>query len=379
MPRSLDVHEVRLGDALDRVLAGDVAAGGDVPPFETTAMDGFAVHAGPAGRRLAVVGESRAGAPAGLSVGVDEAVRISTGAVVPAGAEAVIELERASEEDDSVVPQVDIAPGRNLRHAGDDLRAGHTVLSAGTRLGPAELGVASAAGVPAVSCFRPATVGLVVTGDELRPAGTPLGPGQIHDANGIALWALARREGALAQPAAHVGDSAGDTEAALREALGADVVIVSGGVSVGEHDHVRPALARLGVTEVFWGVALKPGRPTWFGVRDATLVFALPGNPVSAVVTFLLFVRPALAALQGSDPSVRRREAMLDHALPRRPERAEAVRVALRDDDGALRATPTGPQDSHILSSMLGADGLAIVDAGDGEVPAGERVTVELI
>jgi molybdopterin molybdotransferase len=375
--RPLPATAVPVADALDRVLAADVIAGGDVPPFANSAMDGFAVAPGPAGRRLAIVGESRAGTPASVSLGPGEAIRISTGAMLPAGAEAVVMVERTRERDDGTVEvEADVAPGQNVRAAGDDVRAGQTLLRAGRLLGPAELGIAVNAGAATVACRAQPRVAVISTGDELREAGAPLGPGQLHDSNGLTVAALARRAGAADVRRDRVGDSAQATREAIARALdAADVVVLTGGVSVGPHDHVKPALDAEGVEEVFWRVALRPGKPTWFGTRGDVLVFGLPGNPVSAMVTFLLFARPALLALQGADPQARRRPARLTEAMPRTEGRDELVRVRL---DGA-RATPTGPQGSHQLTSMLGADGLAIVPAGTGELPAGAEVVVELL
>jgi molybdopterin molybdotransferase len=375
--RPLPVTPVPIADALDRVLAADVVAAGDVPPFPNSAMDGFAVPPGPAGRRLTIVGESRAGTPAGIALGDGQAIRISTGAMLPAGAEAVVMVERTREHPDGTVEvEADVAAGQNVRPAGDDLRAGELVLPAGRRLGPAELGAAVNAGAATVPCGARPRVAVISTGDELREAGVPLGPGQLHDSNGVAVAALARRAGAADVRRARVGDSAQATREAIGRALGdADVLVLTGGVSVGPHDHVKPALDAEGVEEVFWRVALRPGKPTWFGTRGDVLVFGLPGNPVSAMVTFLLFARPALLALQGADPQARRRTARLTQAMPRTEGRDELVRVVL-DGPGA---TPTGPQGSHQLTSMLGADGLAIVPAGTGELPAGSEVVVELL
>jgi len=242
--------------------------------------------------------------------------------------------------------------------------------------GPAALGLAAAAGVATVRCGRVPRVAILGTGDELVAPGASLAPGQIHDTNTLTLAGLARQAGADVAVAARVGDTRPATTAAIREALErADVTLVSGGVSVGPHDHVKPALGELGVEERFWRVALRPGKPTWFGVRGDRLVFGLPGNPVSAMVTFLLFVRPALRALQGAAGVQERGRATMAVALPRHPGRDECVRVRL--DDG--RAVPTGPQGSHILSSMLGADALAIVPMGNGELAAGDVVEIERI
>jgi molybdopterin molybdotransferase len=220
-----------------------------------------------------------------------------------------------------------------------------------------------------------------VTGDELTDPGEPLPPGGIYSSNGYALAAQVERAGAEVAALERVADSPEATRAALGAALeGAEVLIVSGGVSVGAHDHVKDALAALDVRERFWGVGLRPGKPTWFGARGETLAFGLPGNPVSAMVTFQLFARPALAALQGADPAATRAEAVLDVAVARNPRREQAVRVRLSAGEGGWRAAPTrAAQGSHVLTSMLGADALALIAAGEGEAGAGERVEVELL
>jgi molybdopterin molybdotransferase len=273
-----------------------------------------------------------------------------------------------------------IGAGENVRYAGEDVRAGDAVLHTGTVLGPAELGVAASVGRPALRCAARPSVALLVTGDELTEPGEGLRPGAIYSSNRYALAAQIERAGARLVVRESVPDNAIGTRAALTRALdAADVVIVSGGVSVGPHDHVKSALGELGIEERFWGVSLRPGKPAWFGVGEGTLVYGLPGNPVSAMVTFQLFVRPALAALQGADPSATRGEAVLDEAVPRNPRREEAVRVRLRPDRDGWHATTTGEQGSHMLTSMLHADALAFVAAGEGSIPAGERVEIELL
>jgi molybdopterin molybdotransferase len=373
---ALDTEDVPIADALDRVLAEDVVAAHDVPSFANSAMDGFAVQAGPAGRRLRVVGESRAGAPAAVPVREGEAVRISTGAAVPDGADAILPAEDATDGGGTVTPGIDLRSGHHVRAPGEDLRGGSVVLRAGTVLGAAELGLAVEAGRASVRCARRPRVAVLATGDELVTPGEPLRHGQLHNSNAITLAALARRAGAELVSTGEVEDDREATRAAIERALdGTDVVLLTGGVSVGPHDHVKPALAALGVEEVFWRVAMRPGKPLWFGRRGNQVVFGLPGNPVSAMVCFLLFARPALQVMQGAPPPAARTRVVLGAAVPRQRVRDEAVRVRLEDG----YAIPTGPQGSHQLHSMLGADALAIVPRGEGEMPAGAEVEIERI
>jgi molybdopterin molybdotransferase len=377
--RPLPAEEVALIEALGRVLAEDVASPIPVPPFDSSAMDGYAVIAGPAAK-LQLVGESRAGHPASAPVRAGEAIAISTGATVPEGATAVIPVERTEPTGDTVrVPASE--PGANIRRAGEDVAAGDTVLQAGDTLAPAALGVAASIGRASVRCTQRPRVALLVTGDELTEPGEPLAPGGIYSSNGYALMGQVERAGAAPASRERVPDSADATREAIGRALeAAEVVVVSGGVSVGPHDHVKDAFAALDVEQSFWGVSLRPGKPTWFGRRGATLAFGLPGNPVSAMVTFQLFVRPALAALQGADPAATRATAVLSRPLARNPRREQAIRVRLATGAGGWLASPTkGAQGSHVLTSMLGADALALIPPGEGEAPAGERVEVELL
>jgi molybdopterin molybdotransferase len=371
-------EQVPLDAVLGRVLAEDVASAIDVPPFDSSGMDGYALVAGPESE-LEVIDEARAGHPASEALRPGTAVRISTGAPIPEGANAVVPVERTTAVTDRVrVPSTEA--GANIRRAGEDVALGAVVLRAGTRLGAAELGVAASVGRASLRCALRPRVAVLATGDELTPPGEPLAPGGIYGSNGFALGALVERAGAVLTGRATVPDTPDGTRDAIRDALvAADVVIVSGGVSVGPHDHVKDALRELGVEEHFWGVRLRPGKPTWFGTRDGTLAFGLPGNPVSAMVTFQLFARPALAALQGATPDAPRATAVLTHPVARNPRREEAVRVRLRHTDQGLVAETTGEQGSHMLTSMLGADGLAMIAPGEGELAAGERVEVELL
>jgi molybdopterin molybdotransferase len=373
--RPLPPVNLPVAEALGLVLAEEVTAAHDVPAFANSAMDGFAVRDGRAGQTLAVVGESRAGTPYDGTVTDGQAVRISTGAALPAGADGVLQIELVDDHGETITLRDDVPAGRNVRDKGTDLRGGSRVLAKGTRVGPAELGVAIGAGRMHLLVAPRPRLAVVTTGDELVEAGAPLSPGQIHDSNGPTLAALAARAGAEVVGRGHAVDDPEATRALIAEALdAADVVVLAGGVSVGRHDHVKAALADLGVRELLWRVALRPGKPTWLGERDGKLVLGLPGNPVSAYVTFLLFARPALNALQGADASVPHTQATLARAVPRHPDRDEMIRVR-RTPDGAVE--PTGPQGSHVLSSLLGAEALAIVPRGEGDLPAGATVTLE--
>jgi molybdopterin molybdotransferase len=350
-----------------------------MPPFDSSALDGYVVGDLDGGD-LPIVGESRAGAPATAVLQARQAMRISTGAAVPEGGVAVIGVERAEAADGRVTvpPSQD---GANIRRAGEDVPAGERVLTAGGDLGPAELGALAALGRAGVLCGAQPRVAVLTTGDELvEPGGGPLAPGQIRNSNAYALAAQAQRAGARVVAREIVRDDRGHTIDTLGRALeAADVVIVSGGVSVGPHDHVKPALAELGVQQHFWRVALKPGKPTWFGTRGDKVVFGLPGNPVSAIVTFHLFARPALRRLAGGDALDTRTRALIDVDYPREPGRDQVLRARLDAQPDGWHVIPTKAQGSHVLTSMLGAGAFAIVPRGEGRIAAGSAVDIELL
>jgi molybdopterin molybdotransferase len=385
--RPLGEESLPIGGVLGRVLAEDLTAAEAVPSFDNSAMDGYAVRvadavgaSAEAPALLRVAGESRAGHPSAAGLGTGEAIAISTGAAVPAGTDAVVPVELTAARNGSVEVRAEVAPGANIRRAGEDVAAGERVLAAGTLLGPAELGVAAALGRPEVRCARRPRLAVLVTGDELIAPGDPPRPGAVRDSNAHTVPPLAAQAGAEVVGVERVGDDAAATEEALGAALDADVAVVCGGVSVGPHDHVRPAFAALGVERVFWGVALRPGKPAWFGLGPGGgPVFGLPGNPVSAMVTFLLFVRPALLAMQGRDPSPRRLDAIFGADYVKKPGRAHAVRCRLEAEANGWVAQPTKEQGSHVLTSMLGADGLAMLPTAGAGVLAGDRVEVELL
>ncbi len=382
----LELEQIPLRASLDRWLAEDVASAEPVPFFDNSAMDGFAVRAedtrgaGPQQPvSLAVVGESRAGSPAPNAVRGGEAIRISTGAAIPSGADAVVRVEETCSVDARVEVRVEVGPGQEIRRAGEDIARDEVVLTAGTRIGPAELGVLASVGAVEVACRRRPRVAVVTSGDELLEPGEAMKPGGVRNSNAFSIPALAEWSGAEVVVAGSAPDDPEATRAAIEPALDSDVAVLCGGVSVGEHDHVKEALAELGVEEEFWGISLKPGKPAWFGSRGETLVFGLPGNPVSAMVTFVLLVRPALAALGGGALEGRRTTARLARDYEKRPGRTHAVRCRLELCEDGWRAHPFERQGSHVLTSMLGADGLAILPAASGSLRAGERVEVELL
>ncbi len=383
----LGAEPVPLRAALGRVLAADVESPHPVPGFDNSSMDGFAVRAvdtrgasaaAPVALRLA--DESRAGRPAQSSLDRGQAIAISTGAMVPDGADSVVRVEDTSTRNGRIEVSVEVEPGNNVRRSGDDIKPGAPVLRRGTTIGAAELGVLASVGTGEVSCARRPRTRVLTTGDELLEPGDAMRPGGVRNSNAYSIPALALGAGAEVVAVETVRDDPAATQTAIEAALQGDVAVISGGVSVGEHDLVKAALDALGVEQVFWRVALKPGKPTWFGMAPGgALVFGLPGNPVSAMVTFLLFVRPAIRALLGAGQRAERVFAILDENLPKPPGRAHAVRCSLELRDDGWHARPTGDQDSHVLTSMLGADALAIVPT-EGDAPlAGERVEIELL
>ncbi len=374
--RPLPAETVPLEEAGGRVLAGPMRAAVDLPPFASSAMDGFAVRSEDTPGTLPVVARIAAGAPATRALGSGEAMEISTGGVVPKGADAVIPIEYVVEHDNEVEVPERAAAGAHVRPRGGDLHAGDTVLEAGVRLDPARLGALAAAGVAEVACSRRPRAAVLATGTELRQPGEPLGPGEVYEANGLILAAQLASAGADVTRLPAVADDEEAHRAALERGLEADVLVTSGGVSVGPHDLVRRIEAELGVEEVFWRVAVKPGKPVSFGVRGATLVFGLPGNPVSSFVGFELFVRPAVLALQGySNPLPRFEPGRLAAALRQNPARDELVRARKSDaTDGAVELEPLAGQESHMIARAAAADALVLVPRGDGELQAGAPV-----
>lgn len=367
----LDGETVPLESAAGRVTARPAVAAVDLPPFPSSAMDGFAIRSADAPGRLAVVGRIAAGSPAKGALAAGEAMGISTGGVVPEGADAIAPIEIVLDGGDSIEVPEKIASGAHVRPRGGDVRAGDVVVPAGVLLGATQLGALAAAGVAEVVCTRRPHVVVLATGSELVRPGTPLEPGQVYEANALMLASALAAAGAQVDRLPSVVDDEGAHGDAIARGLEADVLVTSGGVSVGPHDLVRRIESELGVEEVFWQVAVKPGKPVAFGVRGRTLVFGLPGNPVSSLVGCELFVKPALRALQGLEhPLPRFEHGRLLAPLRRNATRDELVRA--RADDGTLE--PLTGQESHMIARAAAANALVYVPQGEGSLDVGADV-----
>ncbi|MGI9032103.1 MAG: molybdopterin molybdotransferase MoeA [Acidimicrobiales bacterium] len=377
---------VARGDARGCVSAEAVVSTEDVPPFANTAMDGYAVRAADtagAPVRLDVVDTLAAGAPPRVTVGTGQAVRIMTGAPMPAGADAVVMVEHTRALDGGTGVEVDVVTsvGDHVRAAGSDLAAGQRVLGPGAVLGPGHLGVLASIGRERVMVVPRARVGVLSTGDELVDGGGPLRPGQIRDSNRPTLVALVAEAGCEPVDLGLAADDEGSLAAAVADGVArCDALVTSGGVSVGDFDYMKAVLDRLGSMQ-WWQVAVRPAKPLAFGLIGSTPVFGLPGNPVSSMVSFELFARPALRQMMGHGALDRPRvTAVADEALVRRRDgKLHLLRmVATQDGDGRWHVRSSGGQGSHMLAAMARANALAVVPDGDG-VPAGDDVEVMLL
>ena len=371
----LPAETVPVEGAVGRVLAEPASATIDLPPFDSSAMDGFALRSDDTPGTLPVPFRIAAGAPAERSLAPGEAMGIATGGAVPEGADAVIPLEYVVDNDNTVEIEEAVAPGANIRPAGGDLRQGAVVVEAGVRLGAAQVAALSATGIADALVSQRPSAAVLATGSELRRPGEPLEPGQIYEANGVLIEAQLVSAGAAVERLSTVADDEDAHRAALERGLEADVLVTSGGVSVGPHDLVRRIEAELGVEEVFWGVSVKPGKPISFGVREGRLVFGLPGNPVSVLVGFELFVRPAVLALQGvAQPLPRFERGRLDGELERNPGRDELVRGRLSFDEEGPVVEPLPGRESHMIARAALADVLVLVRRGEDPLRPGDSV-----
>ncbi|MCG3202828.1 MAG: Molybdopterin molybdenumtransferase [Gammaproteobacteria bacterium] len=379
-----EAEPVPIDEALNRVLATDVVSTMNVPAHTNSAMDGYALSAAdiPAQgtRELQVIGAAYAGRPYESAVAAGQCVRIMTGAPLPPGTDTVVMQERIERRGDGAI-RLDgrLQPGDNVRYAGEDIREGQAVLAAGRRLMPADIGLIASLGIAKIAVHRPLRVAIFSTGDELKPVGERLEPGDVHDSNRYTLRGMLQRVGARINDVGIVRDTREQTRAAFEAAAaGQDVIISSGGVSVGEADFVKSVLSELGHAE-FWKVAMKPGRPLTFGRVRGAVFFGLPGNPVSVMVTFYQFVQPALRRMMGeTETTGLRLQATSLSRLKKRPGRVEFQRGVLEQDgSGALVVRKTGMQGSGILTSMSHANCFVILPQDCSGVEVGEPVEVQ--
>ena len=380
------VERLSIRATLGRVLAEDVISPVNVPQHDNSAMDGYAVRfadlKSDAESTLKIVGASFAGKPYQGTLAAGQAVRIMTGAVIPAGADSVVQQERARASADQVSVMPLPKKGTNTRSAGEDLRAGEAALKRGQPIRPAEIGMMASLGIGEVAVYRKLRVAFFSTGDELVAVGMPLGPGQIYDSNRYTIYGLLMRLGCEVLDMGVIRDTPEDVEQAFKDAAqSADVVITSGGVSVGEADYVKQVLDRLGEV-LFWKIAMKPGRPLAYGKIGDAHFFGLPGNPVAVMVTFYQFVRDALLHLQGQTRTIPlpTQKVVCTSAIKKAPGRTEFQRGILsRDATGQWSVRTTGDQGSGILSSMSQANCFIILPTDQGNVPAGSEVDIQLL
>jgi len=376
-------ERVAVRAALGRVLAEDVIAPCNVPAHDNSAMDGYAVRAADLRAEgesaLAVVGTAFAGRPFSGMVGTGQAVRIMTGATIPQGADTIVVQEVARREHERVFIPSGQKKGQNLRHAGEDLAEGGVAIPAGKRCGPAELGLIASLGIAEVCVRRRLRVAVMSTGDEIASIGRPLGPGEVYDSNRYTLHGVLTRLGCELLDLGVVPDRPEALEAAFSEASqAADVIITSGGVSVGEADFIREMMNRMGEV-AFWKLAIKPGRPMAFGRIGDAVLFGLPGNPVAVMVTFLAFVRPALLRMMGVAPlpAPERFPVRAAFSMRKQPGRVEYLRGRLQRGGDGLAVAPAGAQGSGVLSSMSEADCFVVLPADCCAVQEGDTVFVQ--
>jgi molybdopterin molybdotransferase len=369
---ALPGEDVPVGEAAGRVLTRDVLGGVDLPGFDRSSMDGWVVRSSDLPGELPVVGDVAAGSAGDVPLEPGTALRISTGAPIPGGADAVLPLEDGVEEGGVLRTSASVEPRAFVRFRGEDVRAGELLVPAGARLTPARLSVVASGGVARAWVHRRPRVSVVATGSELVPLGEPLPPGAIYNSNAPTLEAHAVADGAVVLAAREVEDDPGRTREVLGAALDeADVVLVSGGVSVGGHDLVKDTLTDLGVEELFWRVRIKPGKPIFCGRRGDTWVFGLPGNPVSTVVGYLVFVAPLLRAMAGgafAAPAT----AQVELVAEARNAGGRTTYATARYADGGV--VLTDKQGSHMTKALADADGFAILPWDRDLLPAGERV-----
>ncbi len=386
--KALPAETMRFDIAYGHVLAENVESIEDIPPFDNSAMDGYALYASDATAASAdnpvildIVGEVFAGHMPGGGISRGKTMKIMTGAALPDGADAVIMVERTEQRGRKVALFTPVRKGENIRRQGEDCRKGAWILKKGTLLGPAHVGMLATLGRYKVKAVPRPRVAILATGDELLEPGESMAPGKVRNSNSYSIEALVKACGGVPCLLGLARDRREEIGEKIERGLeSADMLVTTAGISVGEGDLVREVLEHHGVTMSFWQVAIRPGKPTAFGKAGALPVFCLPGNPVSSMVTFLQFVRPAILALRGlAFDSMRTVQAVLERDVEKKRGLRYFIRVSLRDIEGVCRARPTGPQGSGILSSMVRADGLMILSEEYERVAAGEMVDVQLL
>jgi len=378
-----DQEPAKLREALGRTLAQDVLSPLNVPPHDNSAMDGYAVHSVPDSDNLQfkMIGSAHAGHPFAGSLAPGECVRIMTGAPIPDGCDSVVMQEHVEAEGDRIKLTRELRSGQNIRRTGEDIGQGSAVVRRGQLVGPAEMGLLASLGLDEIPVYRRLRVALFSTGDELQQPGQPLQAGQIYDSNRYSLLGLLQNLGAEIQDRGSIADDPTSLKASLQDAAAhADVIITSGGVSVGEADHIKQLLAEIGEV-VFWKIAMKPGRPLAYGKIGQCHFFGLPGNPVAVMVTFLQFVREALCILMGRVPQPPFTfQVTCTTAIRKLPGRTEFQRgILTQNKHGEMTVRTTGAQGSGMLSSMSKANCFIILPTDQGSVEAGATVQVQLL
>jgi molybdopterin molybdotransferase len=379
--RVLEPEDVALTGALGRVLHEDISAPYDLPRGDNSAMDGYAIQAQDSPGELRVVDDIAAGATSKLRIERGTAARIMTGALMPDGADAVAPVEITDAGREIVRINEAIRPGTNVRRRGDDMRAGEVILRSGTPIRAAEIGVLASVGKTRVSVGRRPTIAILATGDEIVDIDVAPSPAQITNSNSYALAALARDAGAIAHIRGIIRDDERATIAAIEASLDCDFIVSTGGVSAGAYDFVKDALDALGAETKFWKVAMKPGKPVVLSRVRERLYFGLPGNPVSSMVAFTLFVAPSIRKAIGQTsnlfaPTIRMR---VTAPLKSKGDRRSYLRVRVVARDGELVAEPMRAQGSHVSTSMLAANGFAIVEEGVTQTNANDLLSVALV
>jgi len=381
--RPLPAEEVPLLEALGRAVATEIVSLEAVPSFDNSAMDGYAVRGAEleaGSREFRVVVDIPAGRWVGEQIGAGEAAKIMTGAPLPPGVDTVVQVEYTGQHGETLVVKEPVQPGANVRRAAEDVAVGDVLFPRGARLGPAEIGLLASVGCDSVSVARRPRVAILATGSELVPLGSPLSPGHIRNSNSFTAYGQVLAASAEPVLLGIARDDLDETRRLMAVALEHDVVVTSGGVSVGEYDFVKQVQEELGVQRHFWGVATKPGKPLAFGSRGNTLVFGVPGNPVAAMISFETYVRPALLAMQGRSDLYRPYVyAAAEEPVKGTKDRTEARRCRLERRGRGWGFTTTGPQGSGILRSMALAEGLAMIPPGHPDAEPGEQFLVVLL